>query len=77
MGNERRWAQKAEKHNGFDRFVGSRSTMPTAVADPSWGGLGGAIFNLKSFLYLTRHAYARYASDLMAPPLPPAHASSS
>ena len=56
MGTERRWAQKAEKHNGFYRFVRSRNTIeftdmldlgagrgskPTAVADPSWGGLGG------------------------------------
>ena len=46
--------------------VGRAGSEPTAAADPSWGGLAGAIYTLMSvsvFHHLTRHAYARYASD--------------
>ena len=56
---------------GLSDLIGRAGSEPTAAADPSWGGLGGPIYTLMIPLSNTT-AYARYASDWKAPPLPPA-----
>ena len=51
---------------GLSDLVAGRGSEPTAAADPSWGGLGGANLYSHDSVNLTRHAYARYASDRCA-----------